>query len=132
MRPAADVLADVAAEAKWNSVLAKSMAGQVERLRTYLGLREAGKHSPDARLRGHPPALLELDRRFGLNGGIFFLTPDELPDLVAGTDLQADDRRAATDAAADELTLEVPPVLFSDDLDAIGRPLPDPRRRPRT
>ena len=25
-----------------------------------------------------------------------------------------------------ELSLEVPPVLFSDDLDAIGRPLPEP------
>jgi pyruvate,water dikinase len=69
--------------------------------------------------------LLELDRRFKLEGGIFFLTPDGLPRLSAGEDLapviaQRKRRRAAA------LSLEVPPVLFSDDLEAIGRPSPPP------
>jgi rifampicin phosphotransferase len=125
LRPAADVLADVAAEAKWNSVLAKSMAGHVERLQTFLGLRETGKHHL---MRGYTvirQTLLELDRRFGLEGGVFYLTPDELPALAAGTDFKptiAERRRTR----AVQLSLEVPPVVFGDDLDALGRPLPPP------
>src|SRR5262249_15722759 len=57
-----------------------------------------------------------------LDGGIFFLTPDELPRLSAGEDLSGEiaGRRRRRAAA---LSLEVPSVLFSDDLDAIGRPL---------
>jgi rifampicin phosphotransferase len=121
----ADVLARVAADAKWNAMLAKSMAGHVERLQTYLGLRETGKHHL---MRGYAiirQTLLELDRRFGLNGGIFYLTPGELPALVSGQDfkLMIAERRKRR---AIELTLEVPPVLFGDDLEAIGRPLPAP------
>lgn len=124
-RSGADVLANVAAEAKWNSMLAKSMAGYAERLRTFLGLRETGKHHL---MRGYAiirQTLLELDRRFGLDGGIFCLTPDQLPALIAGNELRpaiADRRRSR----AIELTLEVPPVVLSDDLEAIGRPLPPP------
>jgi phosphohistidine swiveling domain-containing protein len=124
-RPPADVLEDVAAEVKWNSMLAKSMAGHVERLQTYLGLRETAKHHL---MRGYAiirQTLLELDRRFGLEGGIFYLTPDELPALIARTDLKptiAERRRTR----AVELSLEVPPVVFGDDLEAIGRPLPAP------
>ena len=100
------------------------LAAKVQRLRTYLGLREAGKHYL---LMGYAVirrALVELDRRFGLNGGIFFLTPADLPSLLAGDDLSA---RIATarKRRQTELSLEVPPVLFSDDLDAIGRSLPE-------
>ena len=122
---AVDVLSRVAGEAKWNAYLAKSMAGHVERLQTYLGLRETGKHHL---MRGYGlirRALLELDRRFGLDGGIFYLTPEELPDLVAGKDLKplVAERRKIRSI---ELSLEVPPVVFGDDLEAIGRPLPPP------
>ena len=118
-----DVLARVAAEAKWNSVVAKAMGGHVERMRTYLGLRETGKHHL---MRGYAlirAVLVELDHRFRLDGGIFYLTPEELPSLAAGTDFQkvAVERRKLR---AVELSLEVPAVLFGDDLEAIGRPLP--------
>jgi pyruvate,water dikinase len=121
----ADVLARVAAEAKWNSMLAKSMAGHVERIQTYLGLRETGKHHL---MRGYAiirQTLVEMDRRFGLDGGIYYLTPEELPALAAGKELKplSAERRKRR---AIELSLEVPPVLFGDDLDAIGRPLPPP------
>jgi rifampicin phosphotransferase len=123
---AGDVLARVTGEAKWNSAFAKSMAVHVERLRTYLGLRETAKHylmQGYAELRR---ILLELDRRFGLNGGIFFLTPADLPDLIEGDD---DLPRVITEhrkTRAIELSLEVPPVVFGDDLEAVGRPLPPP------
>ena len=76
---AADVLARVAVDAKWNSMLTKMMASHVERLQTYLGLRETGKHYL---MRGYAEirrTLLELDRQFKLDGGIFFLQYLELP-----------------------------------------------------
>jgi pyruvate,water dikinase len=121
--PPLEVLWRIAAEAKWNTYLAKSMTRHVERLQAYLGMRETGKHHL---MRGYAiirRTLLELDRRFGLDGGIFYLTPDDLPALVAGKDLKAlaVERRKTR---AIELTLEVPPVVIGSDLEAIGRPLP--------
>jgi phosphohistidine swiveling domain-containing protein len=69
--------------------------------------------------------LLELDRRFKLNGGIFFLLPSELSQVAAGNDLSAQIAHRKKRRQV-ELSLEVPPVLFSDDLEAIGRPQPIP------
>jgi len=97
----------------------------VGRLRSYLGLREAGKNYLLLGYAVIRRALVELDRRFGLNGGIFFLTPGDLPDLLAGKDLTGP-IGTARKRRQTELSLEVPAVLFSDDLDAIGRPLPEP------
>jgi len=118
-----EVLARVAAEAKWNAFLAKSMTSHVERLRTYLGLRETGKHHL---MRGYAlirQTLVELDHRFSLDGGIFFLAQGELLALVSGTDLKPliAERRKTRSI---ELSLEIPPVVFGDDLEAIGRPIP--------
>jgi len=115
----------IADEAKLAGPRRDQFKAEVNRLRTYLGLREAAKHYL---LMGYAVirrALVELDRRFGLNGGIFFLTPADFPDLLAGKDVSS---RIATarKRRQTELSLEVPPVLFSDDLDAIGRPLPEP------
>ena len=75
----------------------------------------------DAWLRPYPPVLVELDQRFGLEGGIFYLTPEELPPLPRRGPVRAD--RPAAPPAELALSLDVPPVLFSDDLEAIGRPL---------
>lgn len=94
---------------------------EVTLLHDYLGLREAGKHYLLLGYAQMRRALVELDRRYHLDGGLFYLTPEELPALLAGSDLSsriAERRRRRTLA----LGLEVPPVLFSDDLDAIGRP----------
>jgi rifampicin phosphotransferase len=118
-------LAELGQELKWNGVQEKMLTLNVGKLQTYLGLRETGKHHL---MRGYAEVrrtLVELDRRFGLDGGIFYLTPEELPALVAGTDLKGTANQRRT-ARAVELTLEVPPVLFSDDVEAIGRPLPPP------
>jgi pyruvate,water dikinase len=113
----------VAAEAGLSALERAALDPQVRALHTYLGLRETAKHHF---MRGYAlirRALVELDCRHRLNGGVFFLTPDELPRLVQGEDfaaLVAERRRWR----AAMLSLELPPVLFSDDLEAIGRPLP--------
>jgi pyruvate,water dikinase len=113
----------LAAEAGLNSILAKALLGHAERLRTYLGLRETAKHYL---LRGYAEirrCLVELDRRHSLDGGIFFLVPEELPRLIAGKDMSSViGERQRYRAIA--LRLEIPLVIFSDDLEAIGRPLP--------
>jgi pyruvate,water dikinase len=122
---------------------------EVDVLRNYMGLREAAKHHF---LRGYAlirACLVELDRRFQLEGGIFFLTLDELPRLLglgedgglaqlkldelskmlnlgdaAGAAVRQDllsliaQRRRRRQIA---LNLPVPQVIFSDDLDAVGR-----------
>ncbi|MBY0527240.1 MAG: hypothetical protein K2R98_27845 [Gemmataceae bacterium] len=95
---------------------------EVGQLHTYLALRETSKHYL---MKGYAlirRILLELDRRYKLDGGIFFLTPEELPRLAKGEDLSAliAQRRRRRELA---LSLEAPQVLFSDDLEAIGRPM---------
>jgi rifampicin phosphotransferase len=96
-------------------------------LHELLGLREAGKHYI---LRGYAlmrRALVLLDERYDLDDGIFYLTIDELPDLVKlapgdpGLEpyrKRIEERRAERDIA---MSLMLPQVIFSDDLDAIGR-----------
>jgi pyruvate,water dikinase len=115
----------IADEAKIHGPARDRFKAEVERLRTYLGLREAAKHYLLTGYAVIRRALVELDRRFGLNGGIFFLSPADFPDLLAGNDLSAK-VAAARRRRQTELALEVPPVLFSDDLEAIGRPPPEP------
>ncbi|HLW68101.1 MAG TPA: PEP/pyruvate-binding domain-containing protein [Gemmataceae bacterium] len=115
----------IAAEAKFDATHKLILRAEVNKFHTMLALREAGKHYL---LRGYAlirRALVELDRRFGLHGGIFFLTLDELPRLLNGeifSDTIAQRRKRRSLA----LSMEVPPVLFSDDLEAIGRPMPIP------
>jgi phosphohistidine swiveling domain-containing protein len=121
----AEVVTRVVGDAKLSGRAHNEFVAQVDRLRTYIGLREAGKHYLLLGYAVIRRALVELDRRFGLHGGIFFLTPANLPELIAGADLSGP-IAAARKRRQTELSLEVPPVLFSDDLDAIGRPLPEP------
>ena len=120
-----DAFDRVAAEAKLAGGARAAAKLWADRLRTYLGLRESGKHHLLLGYAVVRRALVELDRRFALNGGIFFLLPAELADLLAGKDLSAT-VAARRKQRQTELTLEVPAVLFSDDLEAIGRPVPVP------
>jgi rifampicin phosphotransferase len=112
----------IADEAKLEPAQRPALEKEIHKLHAFLALRESAKHYL---LKGYAlirKVLLELDRRHRLDGGVFYLTPDELPRLNAGTDfakLIAERRRRRTLA----LSLEVPQVLFSDDLDAIGRPV---------
>jgi pyruvate,water dikinase len=113
----------LAAEAKWTPSQEAALRTELDRLHTYLGLRETAKHYLMKGYAGLRKILVELDRRYGLAGGVFYLTPEELPRLLGGEDLSAlvAGRRRRRALA---LSLEVPPVLFSDDLEAIGRPIP--------
>jgi pyruvate,water dikinase len=99
----------------------KALQAHVFDLQTYMGLRETAKHYF---MKGYALVrrlLVEVDRRHQLHGGIFYLVPEELPELVRGRDFSrviAERRRRRSIV----LGLDVPPVLFSDDLEAIGRP----------
>jgi pyruvate,water dikinase len=93
---------------------------QVERLREFVQLRELAKHNFMLGYSQLRRMLLELDRRFDLNGGIFFLMPEELPNVTSAappSEVIASRRRRW----AVLKSVPTPPVLFSDDLSAIGR-----------
>jgi len=63
--------------------------------------------------------LLELDNRYGLDGGIFYLVPTELTRLIQGENF--DDVIASRKAHRELLLqIEVPDVIFSDSLADIG------------
>jgi pyruvate,water dikinase len=112
----------ILAEAKFTAEELQALRPDVVGLQNFLGLRETAKHYL---MRGYAlirRVLLEIDRRYRLQGGVFFLTPEDLRRLTTGedlTDLIAKRRRRRATA----LSLEAPPVLFSDDLEALGRPV---------
>jgi pyruvate,water dikinase len=92
----------------------------LHRARRFIALREASKHYLMLGYEGLRLLLLELDRRWDLQGGVFHLEPMELPYLSEGRDLRpwiAERRRRRALA----LGIEAPRVLFSDDLEALGR-----------
>lgn len=100
-----------------------ALDGALHAARSLVALRETAKHYLILGMGVMRESLLELDRRHSLHGGIFFLLPEELPRLIAGEDF-----RATIAARKRErqllLGIPLPQVVFSDDLDAIGRPLP--------
>jgi pyruvate,water dikinase len=115
----------IAGEVKLTGANRALLEKAVKQLRTHLGLREAAKHYLLMGFAVIRRVLLELDRRFNLNGGVFFLQPAELGELIHGQDFAAIIRERRKRRLV-ELSLEVPPVLFSDDLEAIGRVMPFP------
>lgn len=90
----------------------RSPGGELSR---WLALRETARHWLMLGWAELRRTLLALDQRLGLGGGVFWLHLDELehpePDLIAARRLE---RRLL-------LSLPCPAVLFSDDLEAIGR-----------
>jgi rifampicin phosphotransferase len=121
-----DAFDRIATEAKLAEPIRSRVRSHYEHLRTYLGLRETAKHDLLLGYAVIRKVLVELDRRFELNGGIFFLTPSELPRLIAGDNMRVFISSRRTRRRI-ELGFEVPPVLFSDDLEAIGRPISIPK-----
>lgn len=93
---------------------------ELNNLHTFVALRESAKHHF---MRGYfliRRYLLELDRRFQLKGGIFFLTTKELPELVKGKDFKEIIEQRKRERRL-LLKLSMPQILFSDDLQAIGK-----------
>jgi rifampicin phosphotransferase len=112
----------ICTEAKLSAAQRAALEPVVRDMQTYLGLRETAKHYL---MKGYMlirQTLLELDRRYELDGGIFYLTPEELPPLTKSRDFSdlIVQRRRRRSAA---LSIDAPPVIFSDDLEAIGRPV---------
>ena len=101
--------------------LPPTLAVRADALRQMLALRELARHYL---LRGYQvirQILLEWDRRLDLDGGIFHLSLEDLEHRTSSSDLAG---RSSRIRRCRRLTLglPVPPTLFSDDLEAIGRP----------
>ncbi len=122
--PEPEAVGRIAAEARLTGPYRTTLADWAGRLRVYLGLREASKN---ALLVGYAvvrKALVLLADRHYLEADIFHLLPTELDEL-GHTDF-ADRIAARKSRRRTELSLDVPAVLFGDDLEVIGRPLPVP------
>lgn len=108
------------------TLLAATRAARLlERARRFTALRETSKHFFMLGYEVLRELLLEVGRRTGLGSGVFYLEPGELGPAVGGEDvgplIAARRKRRAL-----AIGLEVPRVVFSDDLEAIGRTLAPP------
>ena len=100
----------------------KLIENELDFTRRYMPFRETAKFYLMLGYEQIRRALLELDNRYELEGGIFYLVPDELEHLIAGDDFSD---TIATRRAERELMLqiELPDVIFSDALVEIGAPV---------
>jgi pyruvate,water dikinase len=103
--------------------LRKQIENELDFTRTYMPFRETAKFYLMLGYEQIRRALLELDRRYQLDGGIFYLVPDELRQLING---KVFNEVITTRKVRRELTLqiEIPDVIFSDSLDQIGASTP--------
>ena len=103
--------------------LRKQIESELDFTRTYMPFRETAKFYLMLGYEQIRRALLELDRRYQLDGGIFYLVPDELRQLING---KVFNEVITTRKVRRELTLqiEIPDVIFSDSLDQIGASTP--------
>jgi pyruvate,water dikinase len=102
--------------------LRKQIESELDFTRRYMPFRETAKFYLMLGYEQIRRALLELDGRYALDGGIFYLVPDELQLLMNGKDFSD---VIATRKMERELMLqiEVPDVIFSDSLEQIGAPM---------
>ena len=116
------------AEAELNTALGdkanlqKQIESELDFTRRYMPFRETAKFYLMLGYEQIRRALLELDNRYELEGGIFYLVPDELESLIDGDDFSD---IIATRRTERELMLqiEIPDVIFSDALEQIGAPV---------
>lgn len=102
--------------------LGKQIESELNFTRRYMPFRETAKFYLMLGYEQIRRALLALDCRYELDGGIFYLAPDELQQLIGGKafgDLIA--RRKMERELM--LQIEVPDVIFSDALEDIGTPM---------
>jgi len=124
LTPLSELWERVAAEAKLTPAQRQALEAELQTLHTYLALRETAKHYLMLGYALIRRILVELDRRYRLEGGIFYLLPEEVAGLVRNPEADAAIRaeiakRRRRRALA--LSLPTPQVIFSDDLEAIGR-----------
>lgn len=102
--------------------LQKQIESELDFTRRYMPFRETAKFYLMLGYEQIRRALVELDNRYELEGGIFYLEPDELEQLVGGDDFG---NIIATRRTQRELMLqiEMPDVIFSDALEQIGAPV---------
>jgi len=99
--------------------LRKQIESELDFTRTYMPFRETAKFYLMLGYEQIRRSLLELDRRYQLDGGIFYLVPNELRQLINGEALSdaITTRKMRRELA---LQIEAPDVIFSDSLDQIG------------
>ena len=102
--------------------LQKQIESELDFTRRYMPFRETAKFYLMLGYEQIRRALLELDNRYELEGGIFYLVPDELERLIDGDDLGdiIAPRRIERELM---LQIEMPDVIFSDALEQIGAPV---------
>ena len=117
-----------AAEAELSALLGdkanlqKQIESELDFTRRYMPFRETAKFYLMLGYEQIRRTLLELDNRYELEGGIFYLVPDELERLIDGDDLSdiIVTRRIERELM---LQIEIPDVIFSDALEQIGAPV---------
>ncbi len=99
--------------------LRKQVESELDFTRRYMPFRETAKFYLMLGYEQIRRALVELDSRYELDGGIFYLVPDELFKLINGEDVKdvIYERKTQRDLL---LQIEVPDVIFSDSLESIG------------
>ena len=116
------------AEAELSAVLGdqanlrKQIESELDFTRRYMPFRETAKFYLMLGYEQMRRALLELDNRYELDGGVFYLVPDELEPLIDGEVFGEVivSRKAQRELM---LQLEVPDVIFSDALEDMGKPM---------
>lgn len=114
---------ELAAHLENKTGLRKQVARELDFTRCYMPFRETAKFYLMLGYEQIRRVLLELDRRYQLNGGIFYLVPDELRRLIDG-EVFSDVITARKTKRELMLQIEVPDVIFSDALDQIGTATP--------
>ena len=102
--------------------LRKQIESELDLTRRYMPFRETAKFYLMLGYEQIRRVLLELDRRYQLDDGIFYLVPDELRLLVNG-EVFNDVIIARKTKRELMLQIEVPDVIFSDSLDQVGAPM---------
>ena len=103
--------------------LRKQIESELDFTRRYMPFRETAKFYLMLGYEQIRRALLELDRRYRLDGGIFYLVPDELQQLIDGKETFGDVIARRKMERTLMLQIEVPDVIFSDALEQIGAPM---------
>lgn len=100
--------------------LQKQIEKELDYTRRYMPFRETAKYYLMLGYEQIRRSLVELDNRYELDGGIFYLIPDELERLISGENLRQviSERKLERELL---LQIELPDVIFSDSLDEIGK-----------